>query len=147
VTVISGLALGIDAAAHRGALLGGGVTIAVMGTGVDVVYPVQANAVFAVLPPGVTARLQQRHHFYVWNERTGVVRWMTAFDTTEADIDSFAADQFSGETDDRNFLAPSTSHFTSPGIGSHIDWTDAFEDAFRAHTQLDVELAIERAGG
>ena len=59
--------------------------------GVDVVYPVQANAVFAVLPPGVTARLQQRHHFYVWNERTGVVRWMTAFDTTEADIDSFAA--------------------------------------------------------
>ena len=39
VVVISGLAAGIDAAAHRGALNGGGVTVAVMGTGVDVVYP------------------------------------------------------------------------------------------------------------
>ncbi|MGH7765207.1 MAG: DNA-processing protein DprA [Candidatus Dormibacteraceae bacterium] len=37
--VISGLALGVDAAAHRGALNGGGVTIAVMGTGVDLIYP------------------------------------------------------------------------------------------------------------
>src|SRR5947209_4353544 len=39
VVVISGLALGIDAAAHRGALNAGGVTVAVMGTGVDVIYP------------------------------------------------------------------------------------------------------------
>jgi DNA processing protein len=39
VIVVSGLALGIDAAAHRGALNGGAVTVAVMGTGVDVIYP------------------------------------------------------------------------------------------------------------
>lgn len=40
VTVVSGMAMGIDAIAHKGAIEGGGKTIAVLGTGVDVCYPV-----------------------------------------------------------------------------------------------------------
>src|SRR5437667_149058 len=46
VVVVSGLALGLHAAAHRGALNAGGVTVAVMGTGVDVIYP-SAHSVLA----------------------------------------------------------------------------------------------------
>ena len=68
--VVSGLALGIDAAAHRGALRAGGVTIAVMATGVDRVYPAvhrqlaadicRSGALVSEFSPGVAPR---RHHF------------------------------------------------------------------------------------
>jgi len=59
--------------------------------GVEVQRPVEANAVFAILPAAVTERLQGRYPFYLWDEKTGEVRWMTSFDTTEADVDGLAA--------------------------------------------------------
>lgn len=59
--------------------------------GVTIVRPVESNAVFAILPREVSERLQKRYRFYFWNEATGEVRWMCSFDTTEDDVDSFAA--------------------------------------------------------
>src|SRR3977135_4562149 len=71
VVVVSGLALGCDAAAHRGALVGGGVTVAVMGTGVDIVYPAShARLAEEILAAGGALVSQfadgtapRRHHF------------------------------------------------------------------------------------
>jgi threonine aldolase len=60
--------------------------------GLRFTQPSDANAIFVALPASATAVLRQRHHFYDWNAATGEVRWMTSFDTTEADIDGFIAD-------------------------------------------------------
>jgi threonine aldolase len=57
--------------------------------GVTVTQRVQANGVFAILPPGVAEALQEQWRFYVWDEHTGEVRWMCSWDTTEDDVDAF----------------------------------------------------------
>ena len=59
--------------------------------GVALTHPVESNAVFASLEPAWIAELQREWHFYVWDESASVVRWMTAFDTTEEDVDAFIA--------------------------------------------------------
>jgi threonine aldolase len=53
--------------------------------------PVQANAVFAVLAPGLITSLQQEWNFHIWDWDKHVVRWMAAFDTSEEDVDEFVA--------------------------------------------------------
>ena len=59
--------------------------------GVRISQRVQANVVFAVLPPGVGERLQREWGFYTWDELAGEVRWMCSHDTRAEDVDAFAA--------------------------------------------------------
>ncbi len=54
---------------------------------VKVTRPVQANAVFAVLPSKAMPRLQEQFDFYVWDEKLDEVRFMCAWDTTEEDVE------------------------------------------------------------
>jgi DNA processing protein len=65
ITIVSGLARGVDSAAHRGALAGG-TTVAVLGSGADVIYPPEhraladqiaaSGAIVSELPPGTEPR-------------------------------------------------------------------------------------------
>jgi threonine aldolase len=56
---------------------------------VKIVYPVEANGVFAKIPREAVQKIQERYFFYVWNEDEPVVRWMCSFDTTEEDVRQF----------------------------------------------------------
>ena len=58
-------------------------------TGLTFSQPTQANSVYALLDNAVADRIRERARFYDWDRSTGEVRWMTAFDTTEADIENF----------------------------------------------------------
>lgn len=57
--------------------------------GLEIVYPVQVNAVFAKLPHEVWTKLLEHYFFYDWDEAENVVRWMCSFDTQKQDILQF----------------------------------------------------------
>ncbi|MGT2425751.1 threonine aldolase family protein [Amnibacterium kyonggiense] len=59
--------------------------------GVGFSHPTQANAVFAELDLDAADRVRDRYRFYDWDRAHRQVRWMCAFDTTEADVDDFVA--------------------------------------------------------
>ena len=83
--------LGLAAASHANAmaarLRGALEELALPGLGFS--QATQANAVFAVLDNAAADRIREKVRFYDWNRASGEVRWMTSFDTTEADVDAF----------------------------------------------------------
>jgi len=74
VAVVSGMARGVDTAAHRGALQGGGVTVAVVGCGLDIPYPPENSALSiditrngCVMTEFMLGTPPLRHHFPMRN--------------------------------------------------------------------------------
>jgi threonine aldolase len=57
---------------------------------ITIMYPVEANGVFAKIPQDAIRKIQEQYFFYVWSEEESVVRWMCSFDTTDEDVTHFA---------------------------------------------------------
>ena len=57
--------------------------------GVTLTQKVQANGIFAILPPAVISEIQEHTFFYVWNDKTSEIRLMCSWDTTEEDVEGF----------------------------------------------------------
>ena len=57
---------------------------------IKLTQPVDANGVFAIVPKEIIKPLQEKFFFYIWNETSSEVRWMTSFDTTEEEILGFS---------------------------------------------------------
>lgn len=58
---------------------------------IKITQKVQSNALFVILPSRVAENLCKHYFFYPWDEKTSEYRWMTSWDTTEEDIESFVA--------------------------------------------------------
>jgi len=173
VIVVSGLALGIDGAAHRGALNAGGVTVAVLGTGVDVIYPtghtVLAEAIVAgggalvsQFPDGTAPR---RHNFparnYTIAQLADVVVVVEAAEGSGALITAEAALDLHKEV-----MAVPGSVFSPLSVGTHGLLRDGaglvqnardvlaalelggevLDDPLRAPQSLGIQLRPERDG-
>lgn len=91
LTVISGMARGIDTAAHEGALRGGGETVAVLGCGADILYPpesrrlrdriLERGGLLSEFPPGTPPL---RHHFPMRNRLiSGMARGVVVVEAPE----------------------------------------------------------------
>ena len=117
LTITSGLARGIDAAAHRGALEGGGTTIAVCGTGPDIIYPADNRALaeriaadgalVTEFPPGTEAR---RHQFPRRNRLISGLALGTLVVEAGTRSGSLITARYSGEQGREIFAIPGSIH-------------------------------------
>ncbi len=57
--------------------------------GVEVTREVESNGVFAIVPPEIIPLLQEEFFFYIWDDVSSEVRWMTSWDTQPEDIERF----------------------------------------------------------
>jgi DNA processing protein len=152
LTIVSGLALGIDAAAHRGGLTGAGASLAVVGTGIDRVYPaanrdlahrlaVEGGVLseFALGTPPLPANFPRRNRLI-----SGLARGVLVVEATLASGSLITA-RFAAEQSRDVFAIPGSIH--SPfSKGSHRLIKDGAKLVESAQDVLE-ELGMTAPGG
>ncbi len=56
------------------------------------IHPVDCNELFVELPRSIYEKVQEKWHFYVWDEQRQIIRLLTSFDTTLGDVEELVAD-------------------------------------------------------
>lgn len=143
VTIVSGLAHGIDAIAHQAALTAGGRTIAILGSGIDSIYPsdhrglaervISQGALISEFPLGAKA---EAHHFPRRNRMiSGISLGVLIVEAPENSgaliTASYAAEQ------GRDVFAVPGNIFQANAVGTHRLIQDGAKLAYRAQDILD----------
>jgi len=163
MVILSGMARGIDSAAHKGALTAGGKTIAVWGTGIDVVYPKEnkklaeqivesGGAILSEYPLGTFPAPQNfpLRNRIISGMSVGVLvveggeysgTRITARCAMEQNRDVYAVP---GNVTNKNSWGPNT--LIKQGARLTATWEDIWED-LPAQVRLQLEEEMEAAGG
>ena len=154
LAITSGLALGVDAAAHHGALDGGGATIAVCGTGLDTVYPRQnaalverilagGGALVSEFPPGTRA---DKWHFPRRNRLISGLSLGTLVVEAARDSGSLITARYAADQSREVFAIPGSIHSPlSRGCHQLIrDGAKLVEAAADVLSELNISLSDQR---
>jgi DNA processing protein len=161
LVILSGMARGIDTAAHKGALAAGGVTVAVWGTGVDVIYPKEnkdlaekivttGGTIISELPLGTFPAPQNfpKRNRIISGLSVGVLvveaaensgTRVTARCAIEQNRDVYAVP---GNVTNKNSWGPNT--LIKQGARLTATWEDVWEDLpSQVRLELEADLGIE----